>query len=260
MLLSVSEITAWIGTILWPLTRIAAMVSVAPVFGSRVLPRRVRLALALALTWTVLPLLPSAPAVEPISTTGLLITAQQVLIGLSMGFTLRLVLAALAIGGQLIATQMGLGFANLVDPQNGEPMPLLSHFYDLTGTLLFLALNGHLALIETLVESFRTLPITNLEPPSNALWNLVGWASYMFGGAVLIALPAITALMVINLAFGIMTRAAPQLNIFTVGFPISMLMGIFIVLYSLPSLLPQLQQLLDTAFQTLWTLTAEGSA
>ena len=256
MLLSGADITAWVGSFLWPLIRIAALLSVAPVFGSRILPRRIRLLLALVLTWAVLPLLPSAPAVEPLSSSGLVITAQQVLIGLTMGFMLRLVFGALEIGGEMIAMQMGLGFANLVDPQNGGSMPLLSHFYDLIGTLVFLGLNGHLVLIETLIESFRTLPVTNNGLPPDAIWHLVSWASQMFAGAVLIALPAIASLLVVNLAFGIMTRAAPQLNIFAVGFPISLLLGMLIVIYSLPSLLPQFQQLLDAAFQTLLTVLA----
>jgi flagellar biosynthetic protein FliR len=254
-----AEIAAWVGSFVWPLVRIAALVSVAPVFGSRLLPRRLRLILVVVLTWTVLPFIPPVPAVEPVSPASLLITAQQVLIGMSMGFMLRLVFGALEVGGQIIAMQMGLSFASSVDPQNGAQLPLLSHFYTLIGTLAFLALDGHLMLIQVLVESFRTLPVATLGLHTDALWTLAGWASQMFGGAVLIALPAIASLMVVNLAFGVITRATPQFNIFAVGFPISLLLGLFIILYSLPTLLPQLERLLDAAFQTTRQLLAAGA-
>jgi flagellar biosynthetic protein FliR len=255
-----AEINVWVGSFLWPLIRIAALMSTAPVFGARTLPRRIRIMLAVVLTGALLPLIPSAAPIEPISPAGLLVAAQQVLIGLVMGFTLRLVFGALEIAGQLIAMQMGLGFANLIDPRNGSVMPVLSHFYDLLGTSLFLALNGHLALIEMLAESFQILPVADTGFAPDSLSVLVGWASQMFGAAVLIALPAVASLMVVNVTFGIMTRASPQLNLFVVGFPISLLFGLLIMLYSLPALLSQLQQLFDDTFQLLWNMLTTGSS
>ena len=207
MSFSSAEIAAWVGAFLWSFTRIAALFSVAPVFGSRTLPRRIRLIIALALTWTIVPLIPPVPVIEPLSPTGLLVVAQQILIGLSMGFVLRLAFGALELGGQMIATQMGLSFASLVDPQSGAQSPLLSQFYTLFGTLIFLSLNGHLLLIRMLVESFATLPVAATGADRDLLWLLVNWASGLFAGAVLIALPAIASLLVVNLAFGVMTRA-----------------------------------------------------
>ncbi len=258
MQLGSAEIAAWVGAFLWPLTRVAALVSVAPVFGSRTLPRRVRLMLALALTWAIVPFVPPVPAVEPVSPTGLLIVAQQVLIGLSMGFVLRLVFGALELGGQMVATQMGLGFASLVDPQNGAQSPLLSQFYTLLGTLVFLSLNGHLLLVRLLVDSFATLPVAATGVDRDLLWTLVGWASRTFAGAVLIALPAVASLLVVNLAFGVMTRAAPQLNIFAVGFPITLVLGLLILLYNLPTLLYQLNGLFEDAFRGIGQLAGEN--
>lgn len=247
---SSAEIAAWVGTFLWPLTRVAALMSVAPVLGSRTLPRRIRVMVALALTWTILPFVPPTPILEPLSPSGLLVVIQQVLIGLSMGFLLRLVFGALELGGQMIATQMGLGFASLVDPQNGAQSPLLSQFYTLLGTLIFLGLNGHLLLIQMLADSFQTLPVAPTAVDRDLLWTLVTWASRMFAGAVLIALPAIASLLMVNLAFGVMTRAAPQLNIFAVGFPITLVLGLLILLYSLPILLHQLNDLFAEAFRS----------
>lgn len=255
MQFSSAEIAAWVGTFLWPLTRVAALVSVAPVLGSRTLPRRVRLMLTLTLTWAVIPFVPPVPVVEPLSPTGLLVVAQQVLIGLGMGFTLRLVFSALELGGQIVAAQIGLGFASLVDPQNGTQSPLLSQFHALLGTLIFLSLNGHLLLIRLLVDSFETLPVAATGADRDWLWTLVGWASRMFAGAVLISLPAIASLLMVNLAFGVMTRAAPQLNIFAVGFPITLVLGLLILLYNLPTLLHQLSGMFDEAFRSIGQLT-----
>lgn len=255
MQIASAEIAAWVGAFLWPLTRVAALVSIAPVLGARSLPRRVRLMLALALTWAVLPFAPPVPAVEPLSPTGVLIVAQQILIGLSMGFVLRLAFAALELGGHMIATQMGLGFASLVDPQNGSQTPLLSQFYSLLGTLVFLSLNGHLLLVQLLVDSFKTLPVAAVGADRDVLWALVAWASHTFAGAVLIALPAVASLLVVNLAFGVMTRAAPQLNIFAVGFPITLILGLLILLYNLPTLLYQMNGLFEDAFRTVGQLT-----
>ncbi|HCB14841.1 MAG TPA: flagellar biosynthetic protein FliR [Gammaproteobacteria bacterium] len=249
MQISSAEAAAWVGTFLWPLTRIAAMVLTAPVFGSRVTPRRVRLMVALALTWAILPFVPPMPMVEPLSPAGLLVTAQQLLIGLSMGFLLRLVFGALELGGQVIATQIGLGFASLVDPQSGAQNALLSQFYTLLGTLVFLGLNGHLMLIQLLVDSFTVLPVAPTGADRDWLWIVVNWASHMFAGAVLVALPAIASLLVVNMAFGVMVRAAPQLNIFAVGFPITLILGLLIILYSLPNLMYQLNNLFDEAFR-----------
>jgi flagellar biosynthetic protein FliR len=254
MQVSSAEAAAWVGTFLWPLTRVAALVIVAPVFGSRAMPGRIRLMIALALTWVILPFVPPIPMVEPLSPTGLLITAQQVLIGLSMGFLLRLVFGAVELGGVVISTQIGLSFAMLVDPQSGSQSPLISQFYSLLATLVFLGLNGHLILIQLLVDSFTVLPVAPTGADRDWLWILVNWASHMFAGAVLVALPAIASLLVVNLAFGVMVRAAPQLNIFAVGFPITLILGLFIILYSLPTLLYQLDHLFSEAFRTIGQL------
>jgi len=157
--LSSTQLNAWIGAYAWPFARIAALVGAAPLFGTRTVPVRVRLAIALALTAAVAPILPALPALEPLSLASLNVTVQQVLIGLGLGFALRLAFAALEIAGEAIGQSMGLGFASLVDPQNGTPVPAVSQFYTLMATLLFFALNGHWTMIEILVESFRSFPV-----------------------------------------------------------------------------------------------------
>ncbi|KAF0193058.1 MAG: flagellar biosynthetic protein FliR [Gammaproteobacteria bacterium] len=248
MVLTLEQITGWIGAFLWPFFRIAALFSVAPVFSALTVPVKTRLGLAIVVTLAVAPMLPPAPAVGPLSSDGILIVVHQILIGLAMGFALRLVFDALANGGQIIGMSMGLGFASMNDPQHGVSVPVLSHFFTLFATLLFLSLDGHLVLLGVLVNSFDTLPVSATGITLASLWDLVLWGGWLFSGAVLIALPATAAMLVVHIAFGVMSRASPQLNIFVIGFPITLLVGFVVIAISLPSLLPQLTALLDNAF------------
>ncbi len=258
MHLTSAELTAWVGAFMWPFFRIAAMTSVAPVFAARSVPARVRLLFALALTIPVAPLLPPAPAVDPLSAAAALITAQQIVVGLALGFALQLTFSAFVTGGQVVAMQMGLGFAAMVDPQNGSQTPVVSQLYLLMATLIFLALGGHLVLIETLVDSFRSLPVGVQGLAPENVWQLVLFGSQLFAGAVSIAIPAIASLLIVNLAFGVMTRSAPQLNIFAVGFPITMVLGFAVILATLPSVLPRTDLVLADSFRLLRQLAGGG--
>jgi flagellar biosynthetic protein FliR len=249
------DLNAWVGALLWPFMRIGAMLLAAPVFGAHLVPVRVRLALALILAWILAPVVaPGAGIIEPLSLQGLLVSVQQILIGLAMGFTLQMVFSALVIAAQSIATGMGLGFATVVDPQNGIQVPVVGQFYLAIATLLFLALNGHLLILRVLVDSFQTLPVGLAGLSQEGLWLLVAWGSRMFAGAVLIALTALTTLLLINLAFGVMSRAAPQLNIFGVGFPVMIGSGFVVIMLALPGLTPHVSALMQEAFELMGLL------
>lgn len=253
-----AEIASWVGTALWPFFRIGAALAVVPVIGTRLIPMRIRLLFALSVTLVIVPVIPSAPAVDPLSHDGMLVTAQQVLIGTAMGFSLHLIFSAFVHAGQVIAMQMGLGFASLVDPQNGVQVPMLSQFYVVLASLVFLALDGHLVVIEVLADSFRTMPISATGIAVTGLWDLVSAAGRMFAGALQIALPAVTALLLVNLAFGVMARAAPQLNVFSIGFPMSLILGFVVLLLTLPSLIPQSMELLNEGFALMRHFAAGG--
>lgn len=249
-----AELTAWIGAFLWPFFRIGGLLMAAPVFGARVVPVRIRLGLAVAITLLVAPLLPAMPAIDPLSSDGMMITAQQILIGAAMGFALRLVFTALEMAGQMTAHLMGLSFASMMDPQNGVQVPVVSQFYTIMGILLFLAMNGHLITIEVLVDSFRTLPVGASGLEAEGARGLALWGSTMFAGGLLIAMPAVTALLLVNITFGVITRTSPQLNIFAVGFPAIMLFGFVVMLLSLSGLPAQLGRLLASVFQAMGNL------
>lgn len=248
MLFTSADITTWIGTLFWPFTRIAAMLAIAPIFGARMVPVRVRLVIALSLTWIVMPLLPQVPALDLLSAGGLLVTLQQFIIGLAIGFSLQLVFATLIIAGQTIAMGMGLGFAQMVDPQNGVNVPVIGQYYVVIATLLFLAMNGHLALIRILVDSFQALPVGVEALTRQDLRDVAYWGSRMFTDAVMVAIPAVASILLVNLSFGVVSRSAPQLNVFGVGFPVTLTLGFVILVFTVSNLLPQMQHLLDGAF------------
>jgi len=186
---------------------------------------------------------------------GLLITLNQVLIGLAMGLALRMVFAMFILGGQVIAYQMGLGFATMVDPTSGNTVPVVSQFYVILLTLIFFALDGHLVFIDVLAGSFESLPIGSQGLSRDGLWQLVLWGSEMYAGAVQIALPAIASLLLINLTFGIVTRAAPQFNIFSLGFPLAILGGFLIIIATLDAMLAQVGSQLSASFSLMRWLT-----
>jgi len=246
--LSTNEVAAWVGGVIWPFVRIGAMLVAAPIFGAGTVPVSVRLAFSLILAWALQPFLPAVPAVDPVSVQGGLVTASQVLIGVAMGFILQMVFGAMVLAGQAVALSMGLGFATLIDAQNGVQVPVVSQLYVILSTLLFLAFNGHLLFLDMLVRSFHLMPVGPLMLSSDALWQIIRWGGTMYAAAILVALPAVASLMLVNVAFGVITRAAPQLNIFAVGFPMTLMLGFVLILFSLPTLAPRFSGLLDQSF------------
>ncbi len=244
-----AEATAFAGSLVWPMMRIGAMLMAMPVLGTRLVPTRVKIITTFVLAVTVLPLLPALPQVEALSLNGLFISFQQVLIGIALGFTLQLVFGALMVAGESIAMSMGLGFASMVDPTNGVNVPVVSQLFIIMGTLIFLALGGHLMLIQLLVSSFESMPIAVSGLERDSFWAIISWGSQMFIGAIWVAIPALISMLVITLSMGVMTRAAPQLNIFSVGFPVTMFMGFIILMMVLPSFLPRINQMMLEAMQ-----------
>lgn len=244
MVFTDAEIGAWVAAWLWPLFRIASFFMVIPVIGTQLVPMRARIGLAFLVTLLVAPTLPSVPAYDALTFSSAFVTLQQIFIGTLMGFMFVMLMQLFVVAGQMIAMQMGLGFASMVDPANGVNTAVLSQIFLVAITLMFLAMNGHLVMIEVMVESFRAWPISDqiMGPESitqDMLWSFLMRINWLFASALVMALPAITAVLIINLSFGIMTRAAPQMNVFSLGFPIGMLFGLFIVWVSVGGLLPQ---------------------
>ena len=211
---------------------------------------RVRVGLATLITVLIVPNLETMPLVDPLSADSIIITFQQLIIGVAMGLMVLIVFNAVTMAGEAIAITMGLGFALMNDPQNGTQVPTVSQFYLVVATLLFLAFDGHHAVLILLNDSFTLMPVgTNLGIDST--WFLVSWGGTIFFGALSIALPALAAMLSVNIMMGVITRAAPQLNLFSVGFPITMTIGFLAILYTLPNFQIAFENLLDQAQQAI---------
>jgi len=196
------------------------------------------------LTLIIMPTLPPLPQFEIISFQGLLILVQQLVIGLAIGFSMRLVFSAVDLAGQLISMSMGLGFASFYDPQSQGQSTAVNQFLVLLAMLIFLSLDGHLMIVSAIADSFISMPIAvngaGIDPMKIAMWG-----ETIFSAGLLLALPAVTALLITNMALGILTRTAPQLNLFGIGFPITLSIGFVVLALALPGMLKPIENFIE---------------
>jgi len=244
--LTSGQLNAWISLMVWPLARILALIASAPITGNQQFPVAAKIGLAVLITALVAPTLPAPAATDPGSAEGLMLLARETLIGLGMGLAIRLVFAGVGMAGDIIGLQMGLGFAQFYDPQSNTQVPVLGQFLGLLATLAFLSLNGHLLMIATLVETFSAVP------SSAGDWMLlVKSGGVIMHTAVLLSLPLLATLLVTNAALGVLTRAAPQLNIFAIGFPVTIIIGFIALLLTLPYCVPVFERIFGQALETM---------
>ncbi|MDR3352629.1 MAG: flagellar biosynthetic protein FliR [Zoogloeaceae bacterium] len=249
--LTSAQLDQWIAAFFYPLARILAVAASAPFLSNAAMPRRIRLILGLALTIAVAPILPPMPDVPPASGLGLWILAQQVMIGLGMGFSMRIIFTAVDMGAAVAAFQMGLGFATFYDPQNTAQTSVLSNFMTLLATLLFLTLNGHLVYFAVLAQSFTAIPIS-ATPLAASSWHFLAvMGGKIFSTGLFLALPILVVLMITNLALGILNRVAPQLNLFAIGFPITLGLGFFSLILMMGYLAVPLEQLFNEGLRAM---------
>ncbi|MDA8260278.1 MAG: flagellar biosynthetic protein FliR, partial [Betaproteobacteria bacterium] len=249
-----TQLNAWLISFIWPLTRILGLIMVAPVFGHRAVPGRVKIGLGIFIALIIAPALPPMPDVGLGSWHGLFILVQQLLIGVAIGFIMRVVFAAVEAAGEIVGLQMGLGFASFFDPQSAGQTLVLARFFNMLAVLVFLAVNAHLLLIGVLVDSFQTLPISTQPLSAAGFFNVAAFGSTVFAVGLQLALPLITILLMTNLALGILTRSAPQLNIFAIGFPITLGVGLIVLDLTLPFFAPQLEQMIQNGFDATSTV------
>lgn len=250
-----AELQLWIASFLWPLTRILGLIAAAPLFGNISVPMRVKVMLGVMLALIIAPGVPQVPAMDPMSMTGFLILAQQFVIGTAMGFTVRVVFAAMEMAGELCGLTMGLGFATFFDPQTRGRSPAISQYLALLTLMVYLAGNLHLVLLATLADSFNTMPITTELVGGGVFRQLVSWSGSIFSSGVQLALPIVAALLITNIALGILTRAAPQLNLFGIGFPITISVGFIMIALALPYMTNPLLRLFSDGFSMIRLLT-----
>lgn len=243
-----AQLEALVAAGLWPALRALAILATAPVLSNRAVPRAVKIALALAIAFLLAPALPAPPAVALGSAESFAIAGQQVAIGAALGFAVRLAMAAVEMAGEVVGLQMGLSFAGFFDLSNPQGANAAGSLLSLTATLLFLALDGHLMVLGALAESFRVFPVGEFPARLLATDDFARMGGQVFSIALTLALPMITVMLFANLALGVIARAAPQLNIFSFGFPFSVTLGMVALTLTLPYLSEPLQRTIAASF------------
>ena len=235
--------------VIWPMLRLSAFLAFTSIFSARAVNMRIRISLAFAMSFFVTQYI-EIPKIDPVTADGLMEIFRQILIGFTMGLVFQVATAAMVVAGQAISGSMGLSMANMVDPNMGN-VPVLSQFFNIMGTLVFLGMGGHLIVFGLVIESFKLLPIGQAFFSQDMLGKMINWSSMMFLGALLIALPVMMTLLFINVGLGFVARAAPSLNIFTVGFPALILTGFVIMIFSMTSNVARIDWVWTQAFMML---------
>lgn len=233
MVVSLQTLMGGLSDFVWNLLRVSGFFMVVPIFGNQLIPPRVRIALSVTAALALVPVLGGAPDITDWDLGMLFDVSVQLLMGVGLGFATVIFFQLFVIAGQFIGMQMGLGFAAMVDPGNGVQVTVWSQFFLMLVTLSFLSLNGHLVLFEVLVTGFQNFPVTAERDLSSFAYQIAAMGGWMFMGGALLALPAVISLLIVNLAFGVMNRSAPQLNVFSLGFPFSLLFGLVIIWFLL---------------------------
>ena len=255
-----AQLNVWLTSFLWPFTRILALIATAPVIGHLAVPIRVKVGLAAFIALIVAPTIGAVPQVTVFSADGVLILINQFLVGAALGMTMQIAFAAIDAAGEFIGQQMGLGFATLYDPRAGGNAVVISRYLNTIAFLAFLVFDGHLQMISALVQTFQSVPVS-----ANVLGAAVharGWqtiATYgmsVFSTGLLLSLPVVAALLIANLALGILNRAAPQIGIFQVGFPVTMLVGFLLIQLMIPNLIPFFQRIFESGIDEMGRVAA----
>lgn len=243
-----AQLNAWLGAFVWPFVRFLALFATAPVFSQNALPTRVKIALAALLAMLVAPTLPPLPQVAVGSGAGLWLLLQQMLIGIAIGFMMRVIFAAISAAGDFAGMQMGLSFAQLIGTGSDGATMALSRLLEMFGFLIFLALDGHLRMVATLAGTFQSLP-PDLATPAmfgGGAWRLLAeWGATAFWAGLMLSLPVVVALLIANLALGILNRAAPQVGIFQIGFAVTLIVGLLVLDLILPNAVPFIARLFN---------------
>jgi len=240
-----AQLIGWLTPLLWPLLRTLALIASLPVFGQRAVPMRVKIGLALFVAIAAQPALPAFPAVPLDSPAAETLVAQQLLVGIALGFAVRVVFAAVELGGELIGLQMGLNFAGFFDPATASQGTATGRFFSILVGFVFVIVDGHLAVIAAVARSFEVFAVG---PEPFAFLHALqpqAWGSEIFALGLWIALPLVGMLLFVNLVLGVISRVAPQVNVFAVGFPLTLAVGLVGMLLTLPLMQAPVTQALE---------------
>lgn len=249
--ISDAAISALLSTYLLPFFRITSLLMVMPIFGAKVIAPKVRVLLGCCITLIVVPLIPPIPVVPLLSLQMVVAIIYEIAIGVASGFAFLVVFQVFVLAGQFIALKLGMGFASMNDPASGVSVTSLSQFYLTMVTLMFVSANGPLLVLEMLVNSFHSLPIASQSFTRIPFQQVAHLGSWLFAAALVMSMPVFASSMLVNIAFGIMSRSAPQLNIFAIGFPFTILCGLLIIALGLNTLLADFNSINAAGFEWL---------
>lgn len=250
-----AQLEAWISLFFWPFCRFSGLLLIAPVLSHSSVPNRVKLGVAAILSIIIAPLLPAVPDIPLFSWASFGIVVEQLIIGVAIGFVMQITFAAVQAAGEYIGLQMGLAFATFFSPDSGANTMILSRFFYVFATLLFVTIDGHLILLEIVVRSFTWMPIASFGTFESGIFESIARLGGMvFSSGILLALPVFGALLIVNLTLGILNRSAPQLTVFSVGFPMSLTLGMVLLVVLMTELGYYLQNLFQLGFNFLDTL------
>jgi flagellar biosynthetic protein FliR len=258
--LNAADVSMWVSKLWWPTLRVGGFVLAAPTLSDTVIPGRIKIIMSIALAFLLAPMVQIPQTLSIFSGAGLLAAVQELLIGVAIGMVVQLTFEALIFAGQTISLTMGLGFATLVDPQRGANTTVLGQMFMIFGVLTYLSINGHLVLLGALAESFQSLPIGGAHIDKNFLMSVALWGAHVFESGLLIALPAVIGLVIVNLALGVVTRAAPQLNLFGIGFTITLLCGFLVLTLGLDGIMYGISSLINSALAAVGELVGAPAA
>lgn len=253
---SSDQLQLWVVSFLWPFCRIGAFLMASPLLGHSSIPVRVKVCLAAMLSILLAPNLPPLPQVPVFSWAGVGIIVEQFLIGMAIGMTMRVVFGVVEFAGEIIGLQMGLGFATFYAPDTASNTMVLSRLLYMLTLLMFLVFDAHLLVLELLAGTFTSLPIGGVRFDPAAWQMLARYGSTIFLTGLLLALPLVASLLIINLAMGILNRAAPQLTVFSVGFPLTLTIGLVLLMELMTDLGRFLEGLFRDGLQFLEQLVA----
>ncbi|MEN9688846.1 MAG: Flagellar biosynthetic protein FliR [Pseudomonadota bacterium] len=227
--------------LIWPMLRISAFLAFSSIFSIRAVSLRIRISIGLALT-VFLAMHMDIPKIDPVTAEGLKEIFNQLFIGFAMAMLMQLATAGIVLAGQAVSGSMGLSMANMIDPSLGN-VPVVSQFFTILGTLVFLSIGGHLIVFGLLLESFHLFPIGKNLMTQDLLGKMTAWGAMMFVSALLISLPVVITLLFVNIGVGFVTRAAPSLQLFSVGLPAILLSGFIVLWMAVPSIIHRINWL-----------------
>jgi flagellar biosynthetic protein FliR len=251
-----AQLNSWMAAFLWPLVRILALVASAPLFGNASVSTPVKVGLSCFITIIVAPTLGPMPQFTVFSAMGVWIIVNQFVIGAALGLTMQIVFTAIQATGEFVGLGMGLGFATFFDQQSSGSTAVLSSYLNVFAMLVFLVLDGHLQMVSALIATFQTLPISADLLGAGGWRTLANWGGTVFSMGLLLALPVVAALLITNLALGILNRAAPQIGVFQIGFPLTMLVGMLLLQLMIPNMIPFFMRLFDVGIDQMGRVAA----